>query len=178
MEVDGEDGNDGGPRLQWDEANLYLTEQERGDKMKIDEPKTPYVRQYDPAEDEEEIAALDARELVVDELDAVNDKRRSVDGGNGNGEASGSAAGRRRKEDQIPDLDIGEPEESLPAPAPMQRQVSDGEKRVVVDESGEFGRDVEEGEEGMTIEERVKHREFERRRKMHYDMHNVKDILG
>lgn len=38
-------------RLQWDEANLYLTEQERTSTMKITEPKTPYAKQYNPAED-------------------------------------------------------------------------------------------------------------------------------
>ncbi|KAK7966373.1 uncharacterized protein PG986_000650 [Apiospora aurea] len=38
-------------RLKWDEANLYLTEQERTSTMKITEPKTPYAKQYDPAED-------------------------------------------------------------------------------------------------------------------------------
>ncbi|KAK8035508.1 hypothetical protein PG993_010503 [Apiospora rasikravindrae] len=38
-------------RLKWDEANLYLTEQERTSTMKITEPKTPYAKQYDPTED-------------------------------------------------------------------------------------------------------------------------------
>ncbi|KAJ8123857.1 hypothetical protein ONZ43_g284 [Nemania bipapillata] len=41
-------------RLQWDEANLYLTEQERTSTMKITEPKTPYARHYEPSEDEDE----------------------------------------------------------------------------------------------------------------------------
>ncbi|KKA27742.1 hypothetical protein TD95_001273 [Thielaviopsis punctulata] len=39
------------PRLKWDEANLYLTEQERTAKMKIDEPKTPYAGHYNPDDD-------------------------------------------------------------------------------------------------------------------------------
>lgn len=42
-------------RLKWDEANLYLTEQERSPKMKIDEPKTPFARGYDPLEDPSDI---------------------------------------------------------------------------------------------------------------------------
>ena len=48
----------------------------------------------------------------------------------------------------------------------------------MVDEMGQQGHDAEDPEESMTAEELVKHREFERRRKQHYDMHNVKDILG
>src|SRR5579862_3738059 len=39
------------PRLKWDEANLYLTEQQKSSTMKINEPKTPYTRRYDPSED-------------------------------------------------------------------------------------------------------------------------------
>ncbi|RKP10933.1 phosphatase inhibitor 2-domain-containing protein [Thamnocephalis sphaerospora] len=41
------------PRLKWDEASLLITEAQRGQaKMKIDEPKTPYVY-YDPSKDPE-----------------------------------------------------------------------------------------------------------------------------
>lgn len=169
---DGMDVDEEGPRLKWDEVNLYMTEQDRGHTMKIDEPKTPYVKQYDPSQDEEEIAAIDASELMVDELDKVK-AGRSVDAGNvsSGAPATASASGRKKKEDQIPDLDLGEPEESL------HRMPSDGEKRVMVDESVEQGRD-EDPEEGMSPDELRKHREFEKRRKQHYDMHNVKDILG
>ncbi|KAI1340765.1 hypothetical protein F5Y15DRAFT_377867 [Xylariaceae sp. FL0016] len=46
-------------RLQWDEANLYLTEQERTSTMKITEPKTPYARHYEPSEDEDDDMLLD-----------------------------------------------------------------------------------------------------------------------
>ncbi|EFX00038.1 glc8-like protein [Grosmannia clavigera kw1407] len=46
-----DDDDDSSPRLKWDEVNLYLTEQERTATMKIDEPKTPYVKHYDPSED-------------------------------------------------------------------------------------------------------------------------------
>ena len=46
-------------RLKWDEANLYLTEQEKNSTMKIDEPKTPYAKHYDPADDEDEVRMLD-----------------------------------------------------------------------------------------------------------------------
>ncbi|KAI4596847.1 hypothetical protein KJ359_005191 [Pestalotiopsis sp. 9143b] len=41
-------------RLKWDEANLYLTEQERTSTMKITEPKTPYAKHYSPSEDDDD----------------------------------------------------------------------------------------------------------------------------
>ncbi|KAI1860050.1 uncharacterized protein JN550_011734 [Neoarthrinium moseri] len=48
---EGENAQSQEARLKWDEANLYLTEQERTSTMKITEPKTPYAKHYDPAED-------------------------------------------------------------------------------------------------------------------------------
>lgn len=38
-------------RLRWDEANLELTESQKDSTMKVDEPKTPYVR-YDAENDQ------------------------------------------------------------------------------------------------------------------------------
>lgn len=37
--------------MRWDEANLELTEAQKDSTMKVDEPKTPYVR-YDPETDQ------------------------------------------------------------------------------------------------------------------------------
>jgi len=161
------------PRLKWDEANLYLTEQERTAKMKIDEPKTPYAPHYDPAEDDEEIgledaqqSVIDAQGLVVDELD------RSTKGSHKKG----------LSEDDIPDLELGEPEEnSLAAPAdPGPRIYRDrslstdsqkGEKHVVVGAENDDG--------PVTTEEaKEKHRQFEEHRKKHYEMKNIKDLLA
>ncbi|KAK5063696.1 hypothetical protein LTR16_010246, partial [Cryomyces antarcticus] len=54
----GSDGfahDENNPRLKWDEANLFLNEQQQDSTMKIDEPKTPYAKRYDPSEDEEEL---------------------------------------------------------------------------------------------------------------------------
>jgi protein phosphatase inhibitor 2 len=144
------------PRLKWDEANLYLTEQQRDSTMKIDEPKTPFAKRYDPAEDEAEISQLNASELVVDELDEVNLKKAA-------------------KEDEIPSFDLGEPEMSAPL---EHSHTPDSEKRVVVDVDMED--DGMHGEEpaNMSAEEREKHHHFEMMRRKHYEMRNVKDLLG
>jgi len=141
------------PQLKWDEANLYLNEQNRDSTMKIDEPKTPYAKQYDPAEDEEEVEMLNAEELKVDELDKPK---------------------RKPKIEDIPEFDLGQPE--LQA---RHSQTPESEKRVMVEE----GMDTDEGYHGellpnATQEEREKHRKFEELRKKHYEMKNVKDLLG
>jgi protein phosphatase inhibitor 2 len=166
--------DDNSPRLKWDEANLYLTEQERTAKMKIDEPKTPYAPHYDPTEDDEEIrleeaqdSLIDAQDVVVDELD------RSTKGGNHK---------KGVPEDDIPDLELGEPEEhSLAAPTgsdprvyrdrSMSTDSHKGEKHVVMG--------AENGDGLVTTEEaKEKHRQFEEHRKKHYEMKNIKDLLA
>lgn len=149
----GETGVDGEMRLKWDEANLYLTEQEKSATMKIDEPKTPYAKQYDPAEDEEEIEMIDADELMVDELDKARGARRQ--------------SGDRSKEDDIPGLSLGEPEEAIP-----EKEFGDGEpKKRAVHVNGEE-------HVGLSAEEQEKHRKFEEMRKKHYEMKNVANMLG
>lgn len=175
MDIDGEEAR----HLKWDEANLYLTEQDRGHTMKIDEPKTPYVRQYDPAEDEEELAGIDAGGMMVDELDDASG--RQVPGAtnhSGSDKVTTSTTNgnsRPRRENSIPDLDLGEPEEPV-----HERVGSEGEsRRVVVDEEQITGHVPEEvAEESLSAEERRRLREFDNRRKAHYDMHNVRDVLG
>ncbi|KAJ4322506.1 hypothetical protein N0V94_002382 [Neodidymelliopsis sp. IMI 364377] len=141
------------PQLKWDEANLYINEQNRDSTMKIDEPKTPYAKQYDPAEDEEEIEMLDARDLTVDELDA---KPR-----------------RKNKVEDIPEFDLGEPE----LRARGESQTPDSEKRVLVEPEEDKGYHGELPP-NATQEEKEKHRKFEELRKKHYEMRNVKDLLG
>ncbi|EAT81557.2 hypothetical protein SNOG_11058 [Parastagonospora nodorum SN15] len=137
------------PQLKWDEVNLYHNEQNRDSTMKIDEPKTPYVKQYDPTEDEEEVEMLDAEQIKVDELD--------------------SKLKRKPKIDEIPDFDLGEPE----LRARGESQTPDSEKRVMVDEDA-VGDDGYHGEllPNATEEEREKHRKFEEMRKKHYEMRN------
>jgi len=143
------------PRLKWDEANLYLTEQQRDSTMKITEPKTPYAKQYDPTEDEQEVEAINAEELMVDELDEMKGKKAT-------------------SVEEIPGLDLGEPEESL-----QHAQTPESERRVIVDPEvvGDEGRHGEEPLD-MSAEEREKHKKFEEARKKHYEMKNVKNLLG
>ena len=136
--------------------------------MKIDEPKTPYAKRYDPDEDEEEMRELDARLLVVDELDKAREGRTA----------------KRTKEAEIPGLDIGEPEEDVGYTAKdeserIERSESagglgrsgslKGEKTVVVDAEAPDGK----GHDGT-----VRHRDFEEMRKKHYEMKDVKGLLG
>lgn len=125
--------------------------------MKIDEPKTPYARHYDPTEDEEEMRMLDAEEIIVDELDM--DKARQG--------RSPNKASKRAKEEEIPGLSLGDPEEDVP-----DSGMSDGSKKkkavhVRADEHV-----------GLSREEVEKHKRFEEMRKKHYEMKNVTTLLG
>jgi protein phosphatase inhibitor 2 len=141
-------------RLKWDEANLYLTEQEKSATMKIDEPKTPYARQYDPAEDEEEMGMLDAEDLKVDELEMEKALM---------GRSPGKQA-RGAKEEEIPGLSLGEPEEEIPD------DYADESKKAVHVRAEEHV--------GLSQEELEKHKKFEELRKKHYEMKNVANLLG
>jgi protein phosphatase inhibitor 2 len=137
--------------LQWDEANLYLTEQERSSTMKIDEPKTPFAKHYDPDED-----PSDAEDNAME------------------GEGP-SAAARTNAEvngvDEIPGLSLGEPEEEVPDGEFEQRP-----RAVHVDSHGS-GHDDDELAH-LSPEERQKHRRFEQMRKKHYEMKDVAQLLG
>ncbi|KAI9863652.1 MAG: hypothetical protein M1813_003675 [Trichoglossum hirsutum] len=159
-------------RLKWDEANLYLTEQEKCSTMKINEPKTPYARRYDPTEDDVEMHQIDARELIVDELDKVTGLHGA-------------------REEDIPGLELGEPEEAIPAagaPAVGSGRLTRtssvrSEKQVVLDpdaSDGEGGRVSPHRPEGgfESEEEEEKHRKFQEMRRRHYEMKDVKGLLG
>ena len=151
-----------GMRLKWDEANLYLNEGQMGGRMKIDEPKTPYAGRYDPKEDEEELSTINARDIAVDELEMEQSKQPSK---------------KTSRESDIPGLDLGEPEMD-----PAARRESDGDRQVMI-ESDDMdidgvGHHGEEREEDMSVAEREKHKKFEEMRKKHYEMKNVKNLLG
>ncbi|KAH0551652.1 hypothetical protein GP486_007130, partial [Trichoglossum hirsutum] len=159
-------------RLKWDEANLYLTEQEKSSTMKITEPKTPYARRYDPTEDDDvDMHQIDASELIVDELDKVTGLHGA-------------------REEDIPGLELGEPEEAVPAAEMLAvgsgRLTRTGsvrsEKQVVLDpdaSDGEGGRvSPHRWEGGAEGEEEEKHRKFQEMRRKHYEMKDVKGLLG
>ncbi|KAI7856178.1 hypothetical protein BDC45DRAFT_504526 [Circinella umbellata] len=67
--------------LKWDEANLEMNEEQKDSTMKIDEPKTPYIR-YDPETDQVlnmgDVPFKSAHEEPEDfSLDAGNESDRS-----------------------------------------------------------------------------------------------------
>ncbi|RKF62023.1 putative glc8 protein [Erysiphe neolycopersici] len=152
-------GEDLSMRLKWDEANLYLTEQERTSTMKIDEPKTPYAKQYDPAEDEEEMRILNEEEfrnldsdvIMSDDLENDISVRKNF----------------RIREEEIPGLSLGEPEEAVPLSDSVERT---GKKKAVHVTAEEYI--------GLSEEEQEKHRKFEEMRKRHYEMKNIANVLG
>ncbi|KUI71685.1 hypothetical protein VM1G_07407 [Cytospora mali] len=157
------DPNEADPRIKWDEANLYLTEQERTSTMKITEPKTPYAKHYDPAEDPSD-----------DE-----DVEMSEQGGNGGIGAKVRRHHRGQNEEDIPVMSLGEPEEEVPViPADeveMKRKQRGSGSAVHIDGDGH---DVDEEHLGLSPEEREKHRRFEEMRKQHYKMTSVVHNLG
>ncbi|KAI0135850.1 hypothetical protein F4814DRAFT_38540 [Daldinia grandis] len=63
---------DNNQRLKWDEANLYLTEQERTSTMKITEPKTPYAKHYEPSEDDDDDEMLDGELSRKEEIPGLS----------------------------------------------------------------------------------------------------------
>jgi protein phosphatase inhibitor 2 len=155
----GDEQEESSQRLKWDEANLYLTEQERTSTMKITEPKTPYAKHYDPMED------------PSDEDEIMEDGSAPLSGAKGRKTGSGPGG-----EDDIPGLSLGEPEEAVPEAEFRTPSSPKKEKAVHVDDTGS-GHDDDE-RVGLSPEEREKHRRFEQLRKKHYEMKNVSQLLG
>lgn len=165
----GDEAEEQGQRLKWDEANLYLAEQERSSTMKINEPKTPYAKHYDPAEDpsdDEDLAEpIDPGSIDMDRVDGVaQQQRRQRPGG----------------DDEIPRLSLGEPEEEVPEHEHESGGSAHTRPRAVHVDSNGSGHDTDTDEYlvGMSAEEREKHRRFEEMRKKHYEMKNVAALLG
>ena len=108
--------------------------------------------------DDAEISAINAQDLNVDELDMKP-----------------KPSNKNKRESDIPGLDIGEPELK-----PAERRDSDADRKVELNQDsmdidgGHHG----EGEGDMSTEELEKHKHFEEMRKKHYEMKNIKDLLG
>lgn len=133
--------------------------------MKITEPKTPFAQSYDPLED-----PSDDDEIMGEGLG------EPVTGDNYFKACSGNRGPGR--EENIPSLDLGGAEDSLPVEE-LSPSKADGDHRHVavhVDDAGSIGDDDEMV--GMSPEEREKHRRFEELRKRHYEMRNVVQLLG
>jgi protein phosphatase inhibitor 2 len=144
--------------------------------MKINEPKTPYAKHYDPTEDPDSDEERGAKERVVASgTDLDLDK---IDGVKG---YSPSNAKATKTEDEIPGLSLGEPEEAVPE---GEFAAAEGSQRkrpraVHVDSNGDAAdEDIDDEQVGMTAEEKEKHRRFEEMRKKHYEMKSVARFLG
>ncbi|OCT52643.1 hypothetical protein CLCR_10488 [Cladophialophora carrionii] len=161
-------------RLKWDEANLYLAEQESGGRMKITEPKTPY--QYGDTmmeDDDDEDVAIDPRFVNVDEVEM----------------AKAPKTNKKHRESEIPGLELGEPEEELSPgsfaqddritrdPSNNLSRESSKEKHVSVSDGSDVD-GIKESEGMPSNEEQEAHRQFEERRKRHYEMKDIKNLLG
>jgi protein phosphatase inhibitor 2 len=96
-------------------------------------------------------------EVVVDELDQARGKKAPA------------------RDDDIPDIDIGEAENL----GDMEHsRTPESERRVMVDpDQHDEGFHGEEPAD-LTEEERATHAKFEAARKKHYEMRNVKNLLG
>ncbi|EEH05415.1 conserved hypothetical protein [Histoplasma capsulatum G186AR] len=173
IHTDGGDGENS-PRLKWDEVNLYLTEQERTSTMKIDEPKTPYAPHYNPDDDEDDTdmeMGIDTDDLAVDELDMYRTRKHGV------------------RDDDIPGLELGELEESgwVEGPPSGSGRITRDNRRMSDGSSGRPGKHVVVGEDGSADDRAAdhhspeageKHRDFEEKRRKHYEMSMVKGLLG
>jgi protein phosphatase inhibitor 2 len=142
--------------------------------MKINEPKTPYAKHYDPAEDpsdDEDMAEpIDPKSIDIDKLDGVPHHTTQQQ----------QTQRRRPADDEIPRLSLGEPEEEVLEHEFPPSSPGGGRTRAVHVDSSGSGHDTD-GEEylvGLSAEEREKHRRFEEMRKRHYEMKDVASLLG
>ena len=140
--------------------------------MKITEPKTPYQFGDGGAmqEEEEEDVAIDPRYVNVDEVEMQKKK-------------TNKSTAKKSRESDIPGLDIGDPEEEGSDTGGGSATMNDDNARIVrsgsaASEKHVSTEDVQEQVGMPTREEQEKHRLFEAQRKRHYEMGDVKGLLG
>lgn len=130
--------------------------------MKIDEPKTPYAKRYDPSEDlddeDGELTMLDAGEIKVDELE------------------NGKKGFGSKVDSEIPELELGEGTWSKEDEERERERRGRSHSPKVVHVAESVEDKEEEGEEGDELAE--KHKKFEEMRKRHYEMRDVANLLG
>lgn len=136
--------------------------------MKITEPKTPFEYGNNAMEDdEEEDVGIDPRFVHVDEVDMAKGKHA-----------------KKSRESDIPGLELGEAEDAgASADLEDDRIVTERDEQAGLSRESSKDKHVSvgagEGMPGMpTREEEEKHRIFEEQRKKHYEMKNVKNMLG
>ncbi|TFY62494.1 hypothetical protein EVG20_g6686 [Dentipellis fragilis] len=155
-----------GQHLQWDEANLALTELQKDSQMKITEPKTPYVR-YNAELDELE-NDIPSLELAGASLPSPIPRAQSPGDISSTGAVNSNPSSRRTSFSSAGDR---------PGVRSTSRSSSrstsftlPGEARgdIVLAGAGERGEIEEEEEEEMDEETAAKHAAFLRARGRHY----------
>ncbi|KAI5308734.1 hypothetical protein KEM55_004987 [Ascosphaera atra] len=158
--------------LKWDETNILLHEQNKVPRMKIDEPKTPFAPHYDPDADDDldmegDIPGLDIGEAA--DVGMGGQGSRSMEWGglisrsppsNASVSAAAVSAGSGRR-----------------LSASSHGSGTASEKHVGVNpKDASPAHDAEH--EPQSEDERRKHCDFEMKRKRHYEMTGIKDLLG
>ncbi|KAM3584194.1 hypothetical protein VKS41_003017 [Umbelopsis sp. WA50703] len=89
-------------RLKWDEDNLMLTEAQKDSTMKVDEPKTPFIR-YNP---ETDVATIDGiTPMNLSRNDPEDDFALDDGRGNESDRSSSSAGSKQRRRVSVSDDD-------------------------------------------------------------------------
>ncbi|KAK9461128.1 uncharacterized protein V1516DRAFT_336896 [Lipomyces oligophaga] len=143
-------------RVKWDEANIYLTEQERTAKMKITEPKTPFAQSVDPSE----LVDYSDSEIEGMTLNGINGHRK------------------RRVSEEVPELDLGDPEEPIDSGIDTMNNGRILKENIEPDLGA--GKESTESEAGQGSEEmeteEERHRRFADMRKKHYEMKGALEL--
>lgn len=140
------------PRLQWDETNI--NSHERGTRMKITEPKTPFPPQYDPAAD-----GLSDSDIPDFQL------------GEPANNSSSSHSASVVDWDEV--FNQNQPRVTSRRSSVSASVGSSSAKHVSVNPG-----DEPEAHDAESLAGSARHEEFEEKRRKHYEMHNIRDLLA